>query len=267
MKVAFKLFYDGEAHRGFTGGEGSVEWHVRKAISRFIRDFRLSKASRTDPGVSAIENVISVEYDEGPLINTRMLNSELPTSIRAWAWAIPPEGFNARKAVARKYVYTAIWRGEDIDIMRKGAGLFIGTHDLANFQVREKGVPTVVTIYGIDVRRKGELIIFEFVGKGFRNKMIRKIVNALLMLGRGALGLDELRDLIDKKIERPIPPAPSEGLCLVRVDYGDLEPKWNIDEEALTQVMRYLVEKVLSLKTRLYVYTGILDSLGSLHYY
>lgn len=242
--VAFKVFYDGSLFSGFTGSTNSIEYYLRRAIRYFIKDFKLSKASRTDPGgVSAIGNVVSINYIDSIRLVPGMLNSRLPNGIRAWAWAEVDEGFRARAAVSRTYVYVMPWLYEDIDLMRSAAKLFVGVHDLSNFQVKEKGVPTTVMINNVNIERFGDYLVFIVIGRGFRNKMIRKIVNALRMVGSGILTIDELRDLIELRIRKPIPPAPPYGLLLLNVNYGDREPNWVLSVDDISYVINYLVNR------------------------
>ncbi len=243
--MAFKVFYDGSLFSGFTGSTNSIEYYLRRAIRYFIKDFKLSKASRTDPGgVSAIGNVISIKYGDSIRLVPGMLNSRLPNGIRIWAWAKVGDDFRARAAVSRTYVYVMPWLYEDVDLMRKAAELFVGVHDLANFQVRERGgVPTTVMVNSVNVERLGDYLVFTVVGRGFRNKMIRKIVNALRMVGSNVLTIDELRDLIEMRIRRPIPPAPPYGLLLLNVSYGDREPAWISSINDVSYVVNYLVSR------------------------
>ncbi|WP_054856619.1 pseudouridine synthase [Vulcanisaeta sp. JCM 16159] len=241
--MAFKVFYDGSLFSGFTGSTNSIEYYLRRAIRYFIKDFKLSKASRTDPGVSAIGNVISVKYGDGIRLTSGMLNSRLPNGVRIWAWAEVSDDFHARAAVSRTYVYVMPWLYEDVDLIRRAAELFVGVHDLSNFQVRERGVPTTVMINSVNVERLGDYLVFTVVGRGFRNKMIRKIVNALRMVGSNVLTIDELRDLIEMRIRRPIPPAPPYGLLLLNVSYGDREPAWFLSGEDVSYVINYLVSR------------------------
>ncbi|MGC8607452.1 MAG: tRNA pseudouridine synthase A [Vulcanisaeta sp.] len=241
--MAFKVLYDGSLFSGFTGGTNSIEYYLRRAIRYFIKDFGLSKASRTDPGVSAVGNVISIKYDDGIRLMPGMLNSRLPNGIRVWAWAEVSDDFHARAAVSRTYVYVMPWLYEDVDLMRRATELFVGVHDLSNFQVKDRGVPTTVMISSVNVERLGDYLVFTIVGKGFRNKMIRKIVNAIRMVGISNLTLDELRDLIELKVRRPIPPASPYGLLLLSVSYGAKEPKWILHDDGVSYAINYLVNR------------------------
>ncbi|MCG2879851.1 MAG: tRNA pseudouridine(38-40) synthase TruA [Vulcanisaeta sp.] len=257
--VALKLFYDGTLFNGFSGGVGSVEYYVRRAVGKFVSNYVLSKASRTDPGVSAVGNVVSIKFSGTHKLLPSMINSELPEGVRAWAWAVVDEDFRARAAVARTYVYVMPWLHEDVDLMREAARLFVGEHDLVNFQVRDKGVPTTVKIYDVEVDRYGNYVMFVIKGKGFRNKMIRKIVNSIRMVGLGMLSMDELRSLINAEVRRPIPPAPPYGLLLLNVEYGAREPNWVVDLSGVSYILNYLNDRFYKMLSINHVISRILQ--------
>ncbi|GGI81916.1 tRNA pseudouridine(38-40) synthase TruA [Vulcanisaeta souniana] len=258
VTIAFKVFYDGSLFNGFTGNTGSIEYYLRRAIRRFVKDFTLSKASRTDPGVSAVGNVVSIQFSDGHKLTPGMLNSRLPHGLRVWAWAEVNDEFNAKIAVSRTYIYVMPWLYEDVDLMKGAAELFVGVHDLSNFQVKERGVPTTVMINGVNIERYGDYLVLIITGRGFRNKMIRKIVNAIRMVGLGTLSIDELRDLIEFKVKRPVPPASPYGLLLLNVNYGNREPNWLLCPGCLSYVVNYLGNRWYNSLPNLFVILKIL---------
>ncbi|KAJ9101750.1 hypothetical protein QFC21_003089 [Naganishia friedmannii] len=72
----------------------------------------LSRAARTDAGVSAAGNVVSLKMIikppgiETPEDLTRAINAQLPEDIRVWTWTRTLQGFNARTACdTRVYEY------------------------------------------------------------------------------------------------------------------------------------------------------------------
>ncbi|AEA12720.1 Pseudouridylate synthase [Thermoproteus uzoniensis 768-20] len=227
--IAYLVAYDGSLFYGFTGHERSVEPALARALGPL-----LGRGSRTDPGVSALGNVV-VARSLKPL---GQINAELPRGVWVWGYAEVPEGFNPRRARARTYVYFAPYRGEDLGLVREAASLFVGTHDYRNFA---KGVrDAVTTIYSIEVEDRGAYIEIAFRGKGFRNKMLRKIVWALLAVGRGVLGIDDVRRLLESGGGGPVPSAPAEGLVLLSIDYGI---EFSADRAILTKIYRYFLNK------------------------
>lgn len=254
-RVAYLLMYDGSLFRGFIGSEGSVHDHLVQAFRKIVHvnahELKFTCASRTDPGVSAIKNVIAVTLPR--VVRPEELNSELPEGLRVWGYAVVPDDFSARSAYCREYVYLKKYEGEDLERMNACAKLFVGKHNFVNFQIIDKEQPTEAIIYDLSITNLGDVLLFRFSGQGFRNKMIRKIVWTLVQVGKGKMSINEVRDLIEVKIRRTVPSAPAEGLILLDVKY-----RQNIDFHYST---RALLEGLAFLKKRLDVLRGLVLSL------
>lgn len=226
---AYLVAYDGVLFYGFTGHERSVEPVLAKALGPI-----LGRGSRTDPGVSAVANVVVAEG----LKPLGLINSRLPEGVWVWGYAEVDEGFNPRRARERIYAYFAPRRGEDIDAVKEAARLFVGTHDYKNFA---KGVKSAVTtITSIDVQDRGTHVEIIFKGRGFKNKMLRKIAWALLAVGRGVLSLEDVADLLSGRGRGPVPSAPAEGLVLLWIDYGI---NFSVDRPALSKIYKYFLNR------------------------
>ena len=242
MKLLYFVAYDGTMFHGFVGDESSVLSTILKAfrkVSGTVED--ISYSSRTDPGVSALKNTICLRLSR--FVYPEEVNSLLPRYLRLWAVSEVPEDFSARSAIERYYIYFKPYEGEDIDSMRSAANLFVGVHDFSNFMIIDEDQSPITEIYSIDVSKEGLFLVFKFRGKGFRNKMIRKIVWALEQVGKGLLSIEEVRDLIELKVRRTVPSAPAEGLVLVDVKYSiDLSP--TVSFRALREFVEYLREKL-----------------------
>jgi len=237
VRIAYLVMYDGSAFNGFSGGKGSVEHVIGRVLSRLNGSpVRLEKASRTDPGVSALMNVVAVDLSHELKIG--LINSKLPRQVRVWGAAQVPPSFNPRKAMQRTYIYFSPSMGEDLESMRRAAAVFVGRHDLRNYMIRD-GSPTVVEMHEVNVEEINGTISVEFKGRGFRNKMLRKIMHAILMVGRGALSMDSLRRTIDTEEDIPMPPHQPHGLVLKEVRYEN-QPSFSIDRAALSYFARYL---------------------------
>jgi tRNA pseudouridine38-40 synthase len=64
------------------------------------------------------------------------------------------------------------------------------------------------------------MLIYEVSGNGFLHHMVRNMVGTLVEVGRGKLepnGIIRILDARDRTMAGPT--APSQGLCLVRVEY------------------------------------------------
>ncbi len=254
-RVAYLLMYDGSLFRGFIGCEGSVHDYLVRAFRKVVHvephELKFTCASRTDPGVSALKNVIAVTVPR--VVRPEELNSELPEGLRVWGYAIVPEDFSARSAWCREYIYLKRYEGEDLEKIRTCARLFVGRHNFVNFQLVDKEQSTEATIYDISVTCLGDVLLFRFLGQGFRNKMIRKIVWTLIQVGKERMSIDEVKDLIEVRVRRTVPSAPAEGLILVDVKYSQ-----NIQFQHST---RALLEGLAFLRSRLEILRGLVLSL------
>ncbi|MDK2795451.1 MAG: tRNA pseudouridine38-40 synthase, partial [Archaeoglobaceae archaeon] len=114
MRYAIKIAYFGDNFFGsqFQPDRRTVAGEILKALKSFGIDSRLSFAGRTDTGVHALGQVVA--FNTESKITPRMLNSELPEDITAWALAEVPEDFNPRKASSRVYSYVFYDEGYDL---------------------------------------------------------------------------------------------------------------------------------------------------------
>ncbi|CCC80754.1 hypothetical protein [Thermoproteus tenax] len=249
--IAYLVAYDGELFYGFTGHPRSVEPALARALGRV-----LGRGSRTDPGVSALGNVV-VSPELKPL---GQINAALPRGLWVWGYANVEEGFNPRRARERTYVYIAPYRGEDVELMRRAASLFVGVHDFRNFA---KGVENAITqIFSIDVEDRATYIELTFKGRGFKNKMLRKIAWAILAAGRGVVSVEELEELLKSRERRtPVPSAPAEGLVLLSIDYGI---QFQIDRNILSRMFRYFQSKHQLYMSLSYSYIKIIENIAKL---
>jgi len=245
MRLAYLVFYDGTCFRGFTGSNESVEFYLRRAFSSIcgleVSNVKIRCASRTDPGVSAIKNVIALDLPR--YVHPEEVNSKLPSSLRLWGVAEVSESFNPRSAYLRRYIYIKPYEGEDLDLVKEATKMFIGKHDFSNFQIVDEEMSPETEIYNIEVQMHGDVIVYVFEGSGFRNKMIRKIVWTLTQVGKGRLSLDTVRKLINVEVRRTVPSAPAEGLVLVDVRYR-YEPSFSVSYRAIKEILSYVVDRL-----------------------
>ncbi len=246
MRYAFKIAYFGENFHGsqYQPDVRTVEGELLKALRNLgIESPKLKSAGRTDAGVHAFGQVVSFESEEK--IFPRMLNSELPEDIVAWAWSKVPADFDPRKAKSRSYVYVMYSEGLDISSMRKAVKLLLGTHDFANFTKKfGEGESCVRTIYSAEIRADREFMIFEIEGNAFTWNMVRCIVSALMEVGKQHRSVEWFEELLhpEKHRER-IEPAPPYGLILKDVKYDNVE--FEVDEYALKTLQTRIENRII----------------------
>lgn len=197
-------------------------------------------AGRTDAGVSAIAMTANVYLDTtfSEQEIKEYMNKYLPDDISIDDVKRVDKRFHSRfNATGKTYRYT-LWCGDtkpvfdrkyvyvlekmpDIESMKAAAEMLIGTNDYKSFCGNKKmKKSTVRTVDSIKIFQKDSYIIMEFHGDGFLQNMIRILVGTLLDVGYGKKKPEEMKNIIDAKDRQEAgPTAPSNGLCLVEVDY------------------------------------------------
>ncbi len=246
-RLAFTVAYDGTDFMGWQGQPGlrTVQGEVEGVIAQICggRTARIHGSGRTDAGVHARGQVFHVDpprADFPPEKWKHALNGLLPPDIRILAAREVPGDFHARfEAVGKQYRYF-VYRGEvmppelrrtrlherrplDLPRMRTCADLLLGRHDFLSFSAN-RGVPeasTVRELRRLEWEEQGEECCLVAEADGFLYKMVRQLAGALLRVGRGELGPEEIRAMLLKpKRDHRAPSAPPQGLFLWRVDYA-----------------------------------------------
>ncbi len=234
--------YDGTDYFGFQvqADVPTIQGELESALGRLAGGpVRVIGAGRTDTGVHACGQVISfpLRWSGEPERLQRALNAILPDGIAILALEEAPEGFHPRfSAVSRTYVYrvwNAPWRSPlrrrfsahleqplDVAAMSRAAEAILGTHDFGGFGHPPQGENRVRTVYRVEWGGHGHELEFWITANAFLRKMVRRLVGTMLEIGRGMRPPEEMAELLEKPdISRAGPPAPSQGLCLVRVEY------------------------------------------------
>lgn len=186
--------------------------------------------SRTDRGVSALANVISIHLPgsdtPSPLALLGRANELLTRRKRPlWvtAWAQVPDDFNPRNAISRTYCYLLPGTDLDVPAMTEAADCLMGEHDFGSF-CRSDGKTTRLTLDSVKIREQEPGLTLRFTAPAFRWQMVRRMTAALVAVGRARTTIDEVK----AALEEPDPDggwgaAPPTGLILERVEYEGLE--------------------------------------------
>jgi tRNA pseudouridine38-40 synthase len=242
-RIALLLEYDGANFAGsqYQTNARTVQLVLEEAIERAtVERSRVAFSGRTDSGVHARGQVASF------LTTTRLetgvlraaLNAWLPEDVAVRAVVEAAVDFDVRRDARRRhYRYliesrptrSALDRGRawqvaqylDVEAMAKAAGGVIGRHDFAAFASRleQAGASTVREVYGFEVSRQGPELRCDVIANAFLPHQVRRMVGALVEVGKGKLTPDEYVALLGAEAASPGPAAPPHGLYLMWVEY------------------------------------------------
>lgn len=203
----------------------------------------LTVAGRTDAGVHAVGQVVSVDGvpdDADPDRIKGSVNSICGPAIAVHACRRAPDEFNARfDARSRTYVY-AIFTGAvpdpwlsrttwhhpgplDLDAMAEAAGHLLGRRDFSSFgRLPTPEASAERTLYELTPSASGPIVRVRARADAFIQQMVRSLVGTLVAVGEGKTKPDDMPAVLaarDRAAAGPV--APPEGLCLVSVEYED----------------------------------------------
>ncbi len=246
-KFALLVEYEGTRYHGFQiqPEAPTVQGKLEQALVQ-LTGMRTSTvgASRTDAGVHARGQVVTVEIPASfsPQSFLRALNSHLPRDIAVHSCSQVADDFHPRRqAISRKYRYTIlntpmpspfermythfVFKPLDVEAMNQACGILIGQHDFASFTTpRYAGRNTTRTVFQVHVQRNGGLVFFHITANSFLPQQVRRTMGPLIKVGLGQMTVQDFWQLARAKTPGlATPVASARGLCLMRIEYPNLE--------------------------------------------
>ena len=244
QRYKIKIEYEGTPFVGwqFQKNGQSVQEVLQKAIFNFSKEkVVVIGAGRTDSGVHALAQVAHFDLKKKikrnsllPAINQNVGNK--PVTVLKINKA--NKKFHARfDAKRRIYQYIIINRQSpltlqknkawhirkklDVNAMKKGAKLLLGTHNFSTYRASSCGAKSPIkTMEKISIKKNKDKITLKFTSKSFLQQQVRSMVGCIKYLGEGKWNLDTFKQSFKSKNRiRCAPPAPACGLYLAKIKY------------------------------------------------
>ncbi|MGH2977857.1 MAG: tRNA pseudouridine(38-40) synthase TruA [Gaiellaceae bacterium] len=237
MRLILTLEYDGTPFRGWAAQPGlpTIEATLREALEATFESVgSLAVAGRTDTGVHALGQVVSVDVEGGPPPEraAAALNPRLPDEITVLSTVEAPEGFHARRSArSRSYRYRLLTRATpspfevrrswwlprplDEDVLASAAAELPGEHDFRAFTPTQTAHEVFVRVVErAEWIRRGDHLDFEITADSYLRHMVRSLVGTMVEAP------DTIPRLLDGRARSEAgATAPPWALYLVSVGY------------------------------------------------
>ncbi|XP_070154676.1 pseudouridylate synthase 1 homolog isoform X3 [Polyergus mexicanus] len=189
-----------------------------------IRLINFQRAARTDKGVSAIRQIVSLKLPENP--DKTVINKFLPDVIRVFGIKRVTKGFNSKNQCD----------AQSLNRLNSILKLMEGTHNFHNFTSKVKPLDPRAQRYIIKfhcvetfILDGMEFAILEIKGQSFMLHQIRKMIAVVIAVARNIIPEETINEAFKTMDKLEIPIAPGLGLCLCHVHYDYYGKRYGAD--------------------------------------
>ncbi len=234
------ISYDGTDFHGFQIQKEkiTVQGEFQKALEVFTNDYELNYSGRTDAGVHAKEQILSVKTNLN--INNKIINSMdklLGDRISINSVKVVVENFHARyDATKRTYKYFVsdssqkypylnrqsflYFKQLDLKKLNEVSKLFLGEHNFSSYSKIANNQNPNREIYISKWVKKRDYFEYTITGNSFLRNMVRNLVGVQIAYCESKLNYNEIIENLDnQKKQRVNHIAPPNGLILWNVKY------------------------------------------------
>ena len=240
-----KIEYDGTNFLGWQSQKNgkTVQDKIEKVIKKILKSkIKITGAGRTDKGVHARAQFANFRFKKKIEDRNKFLDS-INFFLRKNLISvtnIKEKGleFHARhNAIERIYEYKIInrqgslsldknraWHVKkklDINLLKKGAKIFEGTHDFSTFRASSCTAKSPIKkMSSVKIKKMGDNIYIRLCSRSFLQNQVRSMVGCLEYLAKKKWSLVKFKKVFrSKKRIFCAPPAPACGLYLLDIKY------------------------------------------------
>ncbi|OTF81015.1 tRNA pseudouridine synthase A, mitochondrial-like protein [Euroglyphus maynei] len=249
------------------------------------------RAARTDKGVSALKQIISINSSADFQSYLPKINEKLPDQIRIFGAKRTTKYFDSKNFCDGR-TYSYLMPSFTIDASAENAnesyrvskeliekfnsilGLYVGTHNFHNFTSQKKPLDPSAKRYIMSFDcsqpfllksnndendgKQMEFIVARIKGQSFMLHQIRKMIGLAVAIMRGHVNQDIIeRSFLVDRID--IPMAPALGLMLEEVHFEQYNKKYGGDGIHVPIVWDEFNDKIYELKNK-FIYPEIFDT-------
>ena len=244
QRYKVKIEYDGTSFVGwqFQKNGLSIQEVLQKAIFNLFKEkVIVTGAGRTDSGVHALEQTAHFDLKKKigkknflPGLNQHIGNNLITVLKISKTDKMFHSRFDAKK---RTYTYIIINRQSplalqknkawhirkklNVEAMKKGAKLLLGTHDFSTFRSSSCGANSPIkTMERISIKKIKDKITLKFTSRSFLQHQVRSMVGCIKYLGSKKWNVNDFKKSFKSKNRlKCAPPAPACGLYLINIAY------------------------------------------------